>query len=264
MNRQQTLLVSASVLLAILFYFGFRIVPESHSLLEKSRAMNVETVSIESLKQRAIQGLNTEQKNYIASLENIIRLTDNDSVKVATMKQLSGAWFDFSSPALAGYWAREVASNEKTAEAWSIAGSTFASALGGSIEAEIMDYCFNQAVQCFENAISLEPENPDHRINLAICYAEHPVNDDPMKGIRSLLSLVEQYPDHPGVRYHLARFAVQTGQTERAIQRLNEALEIDPGYIRAHCLLANVLDGTDQEANAVKHRVICEQGLINE
>lgn len=261
MNKQQILLIAAALCLALFIYFGLDTNPPSHKLVEKSRALNFEVTNIEALRDRARNDLDQEETSYLASLENVLRLSPDDSVQVQTLQQLSGAWFELGHPEMAGYYAQTLAEKDNTAERWAIAGSTYAYGFRSDAGEDVKNFCFERAVKCFENAISLEPENPEHRINLAICFAEKPTSTDPMRGIRDLIALSEEYPDNAAVRFHLGRFAVQTGQQERAIQRLEEALDRDSTYMKAHCLLAQVYEGTDQVQNAVKHREYCESRL---
>jgi cytochrome c-type biogenesis protein CcmH/NrfG len=82
-------------------------------------------------------------------------------------------------------------------------------------------FCNQRAVQAFENAISLNPDNASHRLNLALTYTEMPPEDNPMKGILLLRELQEQYPENTQVLNALGRLAIQTGQYARAVERLD-------------------------------------------
>jgi predicted Zn-dependent protease len=115
------------------------------------------------------------------------------------------------------------------------------------------------AVRCLENAISLNPGNLDHRINLAICYAELPPADNPMKGIQLLLELNRNNPESSAVLYHLARFGMRTGQYEKAEERLKSALALDPEQRRLHCLMAELQTQRNRPGEAAEYQAKCDQ-----
>ena len=108
-----------------------------------------------------------------------------------------------------------------------------------------------------EKAISLDPQNVTYRINLAVCYATMPPEDQPMKGIMSLLSLNEKHPENISVLFWLAKFGLETGQTDKAIGRLQTALELDPEQRRLHCLMASAYRQKGDEATAATFEAKC-------
>jgi uncharacterized protein HemY len=115
----------------------------------------------------------------------------------------------------------------------------------------------NKAIQALENAISIDPETVQYRVNLALIYAERPPQDNPMKGVQMLLSLNEKHPDDVLVLNALARLAIKTGQWDKAQQRLERAEALDPENITTICLLAEIYDQLkDQRAQALKDK--CE------
>jgi predicted Zn-dependent protease len=115
------------------------------------------------------------------------------------------------------------------------------------------------AARCFESAISLNPGEIDYRINLAIVYAEVPPAENPMKGIQSLLELNRQHPENTSVLYHLARFGMRTGQYDKAKERLEKALSIEPGEKRVNCLMAELLKETGEVEKAEQYERVCNE-----
>ena len=69
---------------------------------------------------------------------------------------------------------------------------------------------------------------------------EFPSEGSPMNGILELRRLNETYPDNTLVIYHLARLSIQTNQWDRAKERLQALIKLDPGFVRAYCLMAQV------------------------
>lgn len=259
-QKEQILyVIGAAILLAVL-YFGFDTKPSSQKALEKSRAITGKSFDIPSLTAEAKKALNPEDAAYLASLESRLIALQVDTSKLAVLKDLSGFWYAHQQEILAGTYARNVAEISGDAESWSIAGTTFASVLQKeSVDAATKEIARDQAIEAFENAISLEPQNISHRVNQALCYVEAPDQAQPMKGIQMLSALATNFPQSALPPYHLARLAMRTGQMERAEERIGQALEIDSTNGRIHCLAAEIYSANNKSAEAQHHAERCAE-----
>lgn len=254
----QTLYIAGAVILLAVLYFGFDTMPKSQKAVEKSRALTTKAFDIPTLVKETKPTLTPDQQSYFETLEAQLHHVTSDSQKIQLQKELSGFWFQAKQPLLAGLYAVQIAEKENTAQAWSIAGTTFAAALQKKEDGEQKTaFARDEAVNAFENAISLEPASVDHRINQALCYVEAPVAETPMKGIQMLAGLVEQYPTSPLPPYHLARMAVRTGQYERAAERIQQAMELKPDEPRFACLAIDIYTALGQPDVAKSFAVVC-------
>jgi len=243
--------VGAIVLLAVL-YFGFDIHPSTHKALEKSRALNTREYDIASYQAEAKKSLKEDEIGYLETLEAQVQHAGQDSARLNILKQLSGYWYKLGNPVMAGLYAREIAEKENSGLSWSIAGTTFASGLQQELDEKQKLFSRDQALEAFENAISLEPAVVDHRVNQALCYIELPEAGQPMKGIQMLAGLATSYPDSPAPPYQLARLAVRTGQYERALTRIEQALKLDPTDSRIACLAIDIYTALNKPAEAAQ------------
>lgn len=257
MNRHQSLiLISASVLL-ILLGFVLDTKPRKHQLVEKSRVSSFETISINALVEESRIKLPPAKQTYVQTLE--AELTGNDTADLSTLEILSGTWFDVDAYAMAGYYAERIAKIRNDSESWALLGTTCLTGIMKSTSDKEKEYCFQKAVPALEVAASLDPDNINHRINLALCYAELPPDDKPMHGIQLLLGLNEKYPENPAVLTQLGRLAIKTGQFDRAIERLTVAVRLNPEGVAAQCLLAEALDGAGRTEEAVVAQKKCSE-----
>jgi len=204
-------------------------------------------------------GLDVKPKKaaLLIALEREIEATTSDSLKSELLKQLSGKWFEYKQPHIAGFYAEQVAEMENTVEAWSITGTSFAATFKGPFEEKVKTYSLDRAVTAFENAISINPEDVRSKVNLALCYVERPPEQNPMKGILMLLDYDKQYPDNPVVLSNLGRLAIQTGQYEKAIGRLERVISISPENIQSYCLLAVAYEKTGNREKAALYQAKC-------
>ncbi len=258
MDKEQVTLVAGSVFLIALLYFGFHTKPPKQQLIEKSRAGGIELQETQNVLRDQKAALPDEVRRYVQGLENIVSESSEDSIRTDALKSLSSTWYDRGEYLLAGYFAERIAETEGTAESWAIAGSTYETALSGRQTGNEVTLATSGAERCFENAISLDPQKIEYRINLAICYAEQPPADNPMKGIQLLLELNRSNPDNTAVLYHLARFGMQTGQYAKAEERLRKALSLDPAQQRLHCLMAELMRQTNQLDSARQYQAACD------
>lgn len=240
-------------------FLGFDTVPSDQAQIEKSRALNFETAELEGMVQASTAALPADEQTFFRTFENIVRTSTVDSARIQALEQLSAGWYQRGGYAEAGYYAEQIAELAPSALNWEAAAMTFWNCINADLEMTTRTLCRSHAEQCFQNAISLDPENVTYRVNLAVCNATLPPSDNPMKGIQSLLSLNEKYPENTSVLFWLAKFGLDTGQTDKAIARLNTALEIAPDERRLHCLIAEAYSQIGDSANAERHLAECNE-----
>jgi tetratricopeptide (TPR) repeat protein len=257
MTKLQLTVVGASVLLLLGLYLGFDTKPPSQATVEKQRSLAATSTDIDNLLQEAKDRLSAAESASILSLEAEVDEASNSDQRSERLKSLSGKWYEIGYPAIAGFYAEEVAQIDETEASWSIAGTTYSLGIQQSESSKVRSFCTERAVQAFENAISLNPGNAMPRINLALVYTENPPADNPMKGILMLRELEQQFPEEPAVLVNLARLAIRTGQFEKAVERLNQALELAPDNTKANCLLAQAYDGLGDTAKAKEFASRC-------
>jgi Flp pilus assembly protein TadD len=245
--------------LVLVLFLGFDTVPSDQAQVEKSRALNFETAELESMVQASTKALPADEATFFRTYENMARTAESDTARIAALEQLSAAWFQRGGFAEAGYYAEKIAEIEPSALNWEAAAMTFWNCLRSDLAIDTRTICRSHADQCFQNAISLDPDNVTYRINLAVCNATMPPSDNPMKGIQSLLSLSEKYPENTSVLFWLAKFGLDTGQTDKAIARLQKALEIAPDERRLHCLIAEAYSQIGDSVNAERHMADCNE-----
>ena len=258
MTKFQILVVSSMILLFAGMYFGLNTKPKRQKAIEKSRAIEAESTDINALLNDAKSGLSNVESSQIAALELQLNQANTDSVRIEILKELSGNWYRLERVEIAGFYAENIAEIENNDEAWSIAGTTYAIGVQRTNEDKVKRFCFGRAVRAFENAISLNPSNTTHKVNLAVCYAENPLPENPMKGILMLTDLVEKEPDNVLVLTTLGRFAIQTGQFDKAIERLLKVLLLEPENNKANCLLSQAYQGKGNNTEAENFAKKCK------
>lgn len=261
LNKIQLLTVGAAILLFAILYFGCDTKPATQKAIEKERALSVESTNIEALLLEAKTTLETDASNNILALEKQIEDATEDSTQVNLLKELSGEWYRAEHPAIAAFYAEQVAEKTATEDAWSIAGTTYTICIQRSEVEKIRAFCTNRAVAAYENAISLNPTNVDHQTNLALVYTENPPQENPMKGILMLVDLNKKNPEDIGVLNNLGRLAMRTGQFPKAVERFSQVLALDKNNRDATCMISQAYGKLGEIEAAEKFAAKCKESL---
>jgi len=255
---KQVIAISVAVLAVLLLYFGFDTIPKEVRKKDNLRMQNLSAIDVRNLLLDAEKEVSSDMLEEIKLLQHEARSSESDSVKIERWKALSSRWYQLGYHGIAGHYASEIAELTQTASAWSIAGTTYTMGLLHKEQTEQrQQFCAEQAESAFQNAISLEPDNLNHKLNLATSYAEYPPQNEPMKGIMMLLDLSRTHPEYAPALMALARFGMKTGQYDKARQRLETVLALQPDHMRATCMLAEVYAALKDMQQAGKYNEQC-------
>jgi uncharacterized protein HemY len=259
MNKAQylALLVASAVFLVL--YLGFDTKAPAHKVVERSRSIQGESTDFEAMLDVAKANLETGQTETLQALEQRLQQAKSDTARASVLKDLSAWWYTQRNLPVAGGFAEQVAELENADTAWSVAGATFYLALSGTQDPTLRQYCGTHAVKAFESAISLNPERVEHRVNLALVYAENPPPDNPMKAVLMLRELEQKHPENASVYNALGRLAIKTGQWDRAVSRLEKSWSLDKTNPITPCLLAKAYEGAGQADKANEFATVCNQ-----
>lgn len=257
MGKTQWIALAVVSALLLLTYWGCPVRPPE---MEDGFARGpLQSTGLESLIRAARGTLQPAEIATLASLETELETIEDPAGKPPVLEQLAGAWYQAGQPAISGIYARQIAEITNTEDAWSITATTFSICLKQEgIDEKTRQFCASQAEQAYQATISLDPQDAEHRINLALTYTDYPPRDNPMKGILLLRELEQKYPDNPRVYTTLAQLAIKTNQVERAAERLEKAVELSPDNPDAVCPLARVYESLGQADKAAVMAARCE------
>ena len=224
---------------------------------EKTRALNLQSTDVQSLRLEAASSLSSSNKARIQILESELSEAE-EADKVDIYKDLSSVWYDADEVGIAGYYAEQIAIANQDAASWGIAGTTYGICIKRSQKDKEKSLCLSKALEALENAISLAPNQIDYQLNRAIILAENPPSDNPMHGVKLLLDLNKNFPKNVSVINNIARFALQTNQFDKAEQRLLGALELEPKNKATNCLLVQLYQAIGENSKMELYRPNCD------
>lgn len=258
LKKAQTGALLAAAALFLGLYFGFDTRPGTHQAIDRSRAIQGEQISFESILEKAKAALPQTKSQTLGALEQQLASAGSEGQKTAALKKISAFWYDAGQVAVAGGYAEETAELENADSSWSVAGALFYNGLVNEKEPAIRDFCASHAVKAFESAVSLAPEKVEHQVNLALVWAENPPPDNPMKAVLMLRDLEKKYPENPSVYNALGRLAIKTGQWQRAVDRLEKSWSLNKNNPNTPCLLAKAYEGAGNMEKSTEFATLCK------
>ena len=161
----------------------------------------------------------------ITSLEGQLKNAPDDADKLSLQKQLAKIWDDVNQPAPAAFYYQAIARKENTAANWIAAGNHFNDAYKLTQDTTAQPVFDAAAVEAFQNATKLEPENLDAKAGLGVAYVNG--GGPPMQGIGLLLDVVKHDPKNTNAILNLGLFAMKSGQFDKAVDRFKSLVAIE-------------------------------------
>jgi tetratricopeptide (TPR) repeat protein len=229
-QKKQVILVgAAAALLIVLVAFG-RTIPHSDK-----KAMPTDThvhsdgreekpIAFEELLAAAKQKVPALKLISIASLENRVGRGDVKHQQIAAYKELYATWDSLNQLPIAAYYLGESAKLENSEKSLTFAANLFLEHLEHAQDPAVMKWEGLQAITLLDRAIQLSPANDSLKIKKALLY----MNTDPMAGVAILKEVVATNPDNVEAQLTLANLAIQSGQYDKAIERMQTFLETHP------------------------------------
>lgn len=241
-KTQIGLILTTLVLFVLLF-----IAPKTRSDNQTdSKPVSVPKNTIETIEPfliEAIKSLTAENKNIYESLVKTATQSNIDTAFVPVVQ----FWDKQKHPDIASFFVEKIAQKVQSSEGYLKAGDRYYYAIRFVNNNSEIQALYQSSIRCYSKSLEKDSKNTDAKIQLAACYVED--GKDPMKGI-SLLKEIEK-TDSSNVKLQLtfAFFSVKSGQLDKAINRFNKVLAIDPLFIEAYLHLA---DAYEQQGNTNK------------
>ena len=235
MQKGQIALVIGAVILALTLYFAGKTTSKKDVVTEKTVALSISLDQYEA--QQTDKLLSAEKSQHLELITAIKAAKPEDT---ATLKKLylqtSVFWNKNGNPSLGSYYFYQFANIEATKTAFSSAGDVLINAYKNDADSTISNNLITFAVRSYENAVQKDSNDVELQIKLADVYVQG--SQEPMKGIGILRDLSAKLPDNIPVLLALGRLSIQSGQYEKAKERLQKVLKLEPQNTEALYFLA--------------------------
>ena len=258
MQKGQIALGVGTIILALALYFGGKTVVKK----EQTAIVKTESFSFEQYEQQQTAKLLSAEKSQLAAIVEALKAVK--PADTATFKKLylqtSDFWKNLNNPALGAYYFYQFAKVEGTKVAMENAGDVLVSAYKSTEDSVILNNLITFALRSYEDAVLKDGNDVDLKIKLADAYVQG--SQEPMKGIGILRQLSDSLPDNVPVLLALGRLSIQSGQYDKAKERLQKILQLEPQNTEALYFLAITEAQLGHDDEAIRLFEMCKL-LVN-
>jgi len=206
---------------------------QGHVNAAQQQARPAINVTVDMVSAAAKIAIGPALSQQVSSTESQLKNAPDDAVKLSLQKKLAKQWDDVNQPAPAAFYYQAIARQENIFDAWSTAGSRFNDAFNTVQDTLAQPAFVNDAIECYENAVKLQPNNLDAKTGLGVAYVNQfslgtGQDGGPPKGVMMLLDVVRQDPNNINANFNLGKFAVNSRQYDKAVQRFKTVIAQKP------------------------------------
>jgi len=146
----------------------------------------------------------------------------------------------------AAWFSEEASKFFNTPESWIKAGDYYYQAYSFALDQAKQNQLADRAREFFEKVLAANPKNLDVKTKLAMTY----VSTSPMKGVTMLREVLAEDPKNESALLNMGMLSIQSRQYERAVERLEELVKINPEHTQGQLLLGIAFMNTGDKGKA--------------
>ena len=260
MKRQQYLVAGTGVLLLLVLYFFGQTVPPHQKPNAAMAGVQgnspVKSIGLQEILQTARAGLTPAQLSYVNRLEHSVVRGDVKNQQANAYRQLAGFWKDSvqNGSLLYAYYTGEAAKLEKSETNLTFAAQNLLTNLREGDNPALKGWMATDAKELFEKALELNPNNDSSKVGLGAAYVFGAEAGNPMEvmqGIQRILEVARRDTTNMYAQLMLGWGGLESGQLDKATERLTTVVRHEPGNIEALLLLAEVEQQRGNKAEAI-------------
>jgi len=262
MKRQQYLVAGTGVLLLLaLYFFGPTVPPRSDTdaaaIGGAPGSSLVKSIGLQEILQAYQTRLTSAQQAYVSRLQNSVVRGDVKEQQIKADRQLAAFWRDSVQDGyvLYAYYTGEAAKLENSEKSLTFAAQLFLQGLRGQDDPALKGWMATDAKQLFEKALELNPQNDSSKVGLGASYIFGSSAGSPMEvmqGIQRILEVARRDSTNMYAQLMLGWGGLQSGQFDKAIERLTTVVRHQPSNIEATLLLAEVHQQKGNKTDAIR------------
>jgi tetratricopeptide (TPR) repeat protein len=278
MKRQQYLVAGTGVLLLLALYFFGQTLPTQKKQEASARGAQggpmVKSIGSQDILQGAQSRLTPAQLSYVNRLQNSVVRGDVKMQQLNAYRQLADFWQDSVREGFLpyAYYTGEAAKLENSEKSLTFAAQLFLQNLRGQENAALKSWMATDAKELFEKALELNPRNDSSKIGLGASYIFGSAAGNPqevMQGIQQILEVARRDSANMYAQFMLGLGGIESGQLDKAVERLKKVVQHQPANIEAILLLAGVQQQRGEKADAIKwyevaKKLVGNREMINE
>lgn len=255
---QIALSISSIALVGVLYFF----VPTTAKKEVKPSTEAAVTKSIEHSAFDLAAYKTAKTSSLPEDIQSQVKELEKETSSKEALLQLNELYIQNKLPLLACETIKAIAENSGSDADWNKAGDAYmAVSMIEEKDAALAHYAMEASISAYKKASEINPENIDYKISLASAIME--LGEEVMQGVQILLGIIEKNPDHIPANLILGRYGIISGQYDKAIQRLEKVVKLDPTNTEAYFYLAEAYNGIGRKQDAIETFEQCKK-LVND
>ena len=245
------LIVCTLLLSAVLYFAPSQINPEGNKAAPASVVGETDSTGFDAdaLLASAESALDSTAKTALDRLKKELKEGGNDA-DTAIMRNIGLLWDQSGIAAASAIWFERRAIAAPAEQTYLEAAYRYFDAFRMAGDTSLRSQLVAKAIGSYAKVLEFNPENLNAKTDLGACYADG--TSEPMKGIMMLREVVEKDPNHEMAQYNLGMLSVKSGQLDKAIERFNKVLTINPERHEVHYYLGQVFLQKGDTADAIR------------
>ena len=242
-------LIAVTVLISAILYFAPSQINKSAEKQESPTEVGSDGLDEESLLNTAKASLDSNERANLDFFEKSLEKAGGKDTSL--LDGIGRLWDRNSVPAASAIWFERKAKTAPSELTFLDAAYRYFDAFRMAGDSSLKSLFVTKAIACYEKVLELNPKNLNAKTDLGACYADG--TSEPMKGIMLLREVVTENPNHEMAQYNLGMLSVKSGQLDKAIDRFNKVLEINPKRNEVEFFLGQVWLQKGDTASAIVH-----------
>jgi cytochrome c-type biogenesis protein CcmH/NrfG len=227
----------------------------------------VKSIGLQDILQASQTRLTPAQLSYVGRLQQSVVRGDVHAQQLNAYHLLAEFWKDSVQNGflLYAYYTGEGAKLENREKSLTFAAQLFLEGLSGQDNQALKSWMATNAKELFEKALELNPDNDSTKVGLGASYIFGSSAGDPtevMQGIQRVLEVVRRDSTNMYAQFMLGLGGIESGQFDKAIERLTTVVRHQPANIEALLRLAEVHQQKGDKADAIRYYEAAKK-LIN-
>ncbi|HEY9177998.1 MAG TPA: tetratricopeptide repeat protein [Flavipsychrobacter sp.] len=262
-----TILVAAA-LVAVL-YWGVNTVPpkqpgeqqQAATPADAGQHTAVAPASVDSILSAGKAQLHEHAAEEIDALLAKVDASASKAEKVEVYKQVAQIWQEHKQMPQAAYYYTEAAKLDNSEKSLNFAARLNSELLRSAESPSVRAWAAQQAIAAYEQSLEVNPDNDTVKMALAGAYIDG--TSQPMQGIQLLLGITREQPDHIQANLMLGQLSIRSGQMDKAQERFEKVLSIEPENTEALYFLAEVYKSKGNKQKAIELLEECKRIINN-
>jgi len=239
MKKSQIILVATAVILVVVLYRLPRAVVENDPDMEptaRQEEKRVEDQEIEAADEvGTLTPIPEEVQSKINTLENQLNLDESKEKSATFADSLAQLYYSLEDYQNSSKYAELALEKKPSLERLKFAGEAYYNAWVISNNRITAQENVVKARSFFEELLEKDSSHVDIKVKLAMTYVSA---QNPMRGILMLREVSEKHPENEQAQFNLGALSMQSGQFDKAVERFNNVINLNPENIEARLFKA--------------------------